>query len=481
MHSPLGAAPTQPHPYVNRTAFRGQDAGETVVLLQRGALVALLLPGWPWLAGLTCLGGTLLWQARGGLPQSVAITLMVPIALATLVALLHWAVTHALPWWFRLSIITNQRIILSQGYFRPQFEQFPLRAVQAVEVVRPNLMETLLGYGNIRVASGGGDAILFPGLAHASAFAEAITTTQRAHAPAAPTGPAVADATLQGMLDRLGQGTAPPTMPPLDRRLTFNWPLRRAFAVKLPADETVLGIVSRHWWVLVNHLAAPLALLAAAGLAWLLGAWSHATTWPLALALGISSMLWSLLMYLNFADDTFVFTTRRILTVQRRYFILASDSEFITYDKIQESKLSTPSFFAKFVGFGTVQLNVGGNSPPLIMDMVPHPDLINKAIQHNSELAQKRAEVATANRERGEIKDWFAEVLAEMVVTTPELRGQTLEDALVQTYAEGMRLVVLGDTVAMPGYPPGIVVSQSPSAGSRALRGGDISVLLTRS
>jgi beta-lactam-binding protein with PASTA domain len=71
-------------------------------------------------------------------------------------------------------------------------------------------------------------------------------------------------------------------------------------------------------------------------------------------------------------------------------------------------------------------------------------------------------------------------VLAEMVVTTPELRGQTLEDALVHTYAEGMRLVVLGDTVVLPGYPAGIVVSQSPSAGSRALRGGDISVMLTR-
>ncbi|MBA3826062.1 MAG: PASTA domain-containing protein, partial [Ktedonobacterales bacterium] len=109
-----------------------------------------------------------------------------------------------------------------------------------------------------------------------------------------------------------------------------------------------------------------------------------------------------------------------------------------------------------------------------------YPALVHAAVERSRVLAKKRTAVVVANHERSQIKDWFAEVLTEMVVAAPELRGHTLEDALVLTYGEGMRLVVLGDTVVMPGYPSGIVVSQSPSAGSRALRGGDISVMLSR-
>ncbi len=482
MHSPFSAAPAQPQPMPQRhPTFRGQAAGEVVVSMRRASLVALLLPGWPMLVGLGLLGGLVLWQVSGGLPGPAAATLSVPLALATLSALLYWAVTHATPWWFHLAIITNQRVILSQGIVRSAVAAIPLADVQAVEVEQPDWQETLLGYGRVKVASGGGTPITFPMMSRPRAFAEAITGARTTHLPPRRPSPTVADDTLQGLLTRMGQGETLPTMPLLDACLTRDWPLRRANARALPPGETVLGVVSRHWWALARQLGAPLALVAGAGAVALVGVWGHVTAWPVTLALGSAGLAWGLVLYLNFVDDTFVFTTRRIMTVKRRFFIFASDEEFISYDKIQKSEVVSLSLFGRLLRFGAVEIAVSGQSDPLLLDMVPYPSLVYAAVERSRVLAQKRTGVATANRERAEIKEWFAEVLAEMVVATPELRGQPLEDALVRTYGEGMRLVVLSDALVVPGYPPGVVVSQSPSAGSRALRGGDISVMLSRS
>ena len=480
MHPSTSAAQTLPHPLLTRQpTFRGQQPDEIVIALRRGAMVALLLPAWPVLVGMTLLGATLAAQRVGALPGSVGASLSLVVAVATLVLLAHWAITHATPWWFRLAIITNQRVIFSQGIVRSDAQTLPLSAVQAVQVVKPKLGEALLGYGNVQVGSAGGTPLLIVGIARPDQFAQAITQTQAIHAPPAPT-PTVADATLQGMLERMGQGEALPAMPTLDARLTRNWPFRHAFALALPPSEAVLGMVSRHWWALAPRLVAPLALIAgAAGMA-LVGAWGHLALWPVALGMASIGILGAVLLYLNFVDDAFIFTTKRIISVKRRYFLLHADEEMITYDKIQKSELISPGLLGKLLHFGTVRLNVGGENPPELLDMVPYPALVLAAVDRNSKLAEKRATVAAANGEKTEIKAWFAEVLAEMVVAAPELRGLSLEDALTLTYDEGMRLVVLGDAIAMPGYPPGIVISQSPSAGARSLRGGDISVMLTR-
>ncbi|MBA3826987.1 MAG: PH domain-containing protein, partial [Ktedonobacterales bacterium] len=274
MHSPISAAPPHPHPLLGRQpTFRGQQADEVVVALRRPALLALLLPGWPLWLGMLLLGGVVLGQTSGGLPGPVAATLSVPLALVTLASLFHWAVTHALPWWFRLGIVTNQRIIFSSGIIRARVADLPLETIQVVEVVQPNLIETLLGYGRVKVASGGGDPLIFTQIARPRAFAATITDAQGQHAAPRRPSPRVDDTTLHGVLERMGQGETLPPMPTLDPRLTRDWPLRHALALKLPADEIVLGMVSRHWWALAARAGGPLALIVGAALVALVGGW----------------------------------------------------------------------------------------------------------------------------------------------------------------------------------------------------------------
>jgi hypothetical protein len=482
MHSPIADLATHPHPYPSRAPrFHGQAADEVVVALRRPAVLTLLVPGWPMLLGLATLAALLWGQLSGAIAATVAASLTVPVALLTLALLCYWGFTHALPWWFRLGVVTNKRVLVRHGILKSDIQAIPLEAVGRVAVVQPDLAEWLLGYGRVEVYSGSNQTpLVIKGIAHPQAFASAIAEAQRVHTPP-HVRPTVADADLRTLLDRMGQGASLPPAPTLDRRLTRAWPLRRGLPIDLPQGEELVGIISRHWWVLAQKMGAPLALLSGACAVALAGLWGRVTLWPFAVVLGLGAVLLALLLYLNFVDDAFILTTQRILTVKRRYFVLFAQEDVITYDKIQKCRATFPGLFSRLLQCGNVEIAVSGDAPPELLDMVPYPALAFAEIERVREVVNQRATVASANNERGEIRDWFAEVLAEMVVSTPELRGLTLEDALVRTYSQGMRLMVLGDTVALPGYPPGLVVSQSPSAGARALRGGDISVMLSRS
>jgi hypothetical protein len=128
-----------------------------------------------------------------------------------------------------------------------------------------------------------------------------------------------------------------------------------------------------------------------------------------------------------------------------------------------------------------VTVNVAGSSSPLSLDFVSHPALLEQSITRNRDAVRRRAEIQRENDDKAQMKEWFAAVLGEMIIPAPDLRGLSLEEAMERTQPVGLRLMVMGDHVAMPGVPPGLVVSQSPMPGSRMLRSGDISVVLSRS
>ena len=112
--------------------------------------------------------------------------------------------------------------------------------------------------------------------------------------------------------------------------------------------------------------------------------------------------------------------------------------------------------------------------------MIPGPRGIESAIERNRVALAAGADITVANRERYDMKEWFSLVLAEVIITTPDLRGMTLEMALETALHVGMHPTVLGESYVVMGTPAGIVLNQRPMPGSRALRGGDISLILSR-
>ncbi len=475
------ATSARSQPQSQARTFRGQQAGERSILITHPARATLLLPAWPVVLGLMALVGVPVAQSARLLPGSVAGVALAALGLATLLVLGRWGGATAYPWWCTRAIITDRRVMVQRGGIALDVQEIPLGSVQSARVELRTFGELLLGYGRVTITAGGGAPLTLPALARPQAFANLVMQARATHAPPAAASAPIADPAVRAIIDRLAQAEPLPALPALDPALGAQWPLRHAMTIPLEDGETVVGLINRHWWVLARRAALPLTLLALAALVAGAGAWLGQ---PMFLAVGVLSalpgILWLVLVYLNFVDDSFILTDRRILDVQRRFFVLYEATAALEYDNIQEVRTSVPGAWARLVGYGTVQVNAAGMGAPISMDGVPRPQAIEQAIAGCRALVQQRAQAAAANHEKLELRDWFAAVVGEMVVAAPDLRGLLLEDAIARSYAAGLRLLVLGDNIIVPGLPAGIVVSQSPFPGARALRGGDLSVMLSR-
>jgi hypothetical protein len=462
-------------------SFRGLQPGEATVLVERGHWLPLMMQAWPaLLAGVilvALLAGQLLTRAA---PQAWSLGEMVA-AILTLALLARWGILDAYPWWYRLYVVTNQRVIRSDGGIKQMMEEAELRNVQAANVEIRSLGEWIFGYGRVVITTANDFAMTFDEIAAPKSVATLILQARDTHAPRRRAqGPVVTDPTLKRVLDSLALTEAPPQPTPLDAACTRRWPLSRAVNAPVAAGEPVLGVVSRHWWALVSRARIPLALFVAEPFLVLSSFWLHLPViLVIALAIMCVAAIWFLIIYLDFADDVFIFTTQRIIDVERRYFVLYETDLSIEYANIQDVRKTDPSVLARILGFGTVAVD-GPNDIKLVMDHVPQPKLIEAAIKRNTDTLRKGMAVKAANREKIEMKDWFTAVIGEMVVVAPNLSGLTLEEAVERTQQMGLHPTLAGESFVVPGTPAGIIISQMPSPGARMLRGGDITLVLSR-
>ncbi|HKD77477.1 MAG TPA: PASTA domain-containing protein, partial [Ktedonobacterales bacterium] len=260
---------------------------------------------------------------------------------------------------------------------------------------------------------------------------------------------------------------------------THRWPLSRAVNIQLDPDETVLGIVSRHWWFLARSTGIALAIIFLAIFLFVRGFWHTFSGLSIDVIAFVSGLIAFAISYLNFADDVFIFTSRRIIDVQRLYFILFSSNVFIEYEKIQEIRFVVPTFWARLLHFGTITISAAGVSG-MVLDGVPYPTVLAQAIERNRVEVKRRNDIITANREKQKLKEWFATLLGQMIVVVPDVVGQPLDQAMEEALRIGLRPAVVEVVAQRPGAPAGIVISQNPTAGARALYGGDITFVVRR-
>ena len=402
------------------------------------------------------------------------------MGIALLGLLAKWAIFDALSWWYQLYIITDQRVIFIAGTITQQLNEIQLHNVQAVDVQTSSLDELIFGYGRVTVLAAGGRGLTFRNIASPQAVATLITQIHDAHdPPKTQPQPVIADPAIQQILNTLAAPEPVADLVPLDPVCTRKWPLSHALNVRLDPQETLLGIVSRHWWALLRPLIFPLLLAIVAIFLLLSGAWLFFYAAVGIAAALLTSVIWGLIVYLNFADDVFIFTSRRVIDVQRHFFIFYGTNISIGYEKMQEIKTTVPSLWARLLKYGTVMINAAGQGG-MTLDLVPHPQEIQIALERNRIALTQAAEVGATNREKQKMKDWFAAVIGEMVVIAPELRGLPLEQAVEEAQRAGLRPTVMGTVQGLPAMPANTVVTQSPMPGSRAFRGADISLLIKR-
>ena len=165
---------------------------------------------------------------------------------------------------------------------------------------------------------------------------------------------------------------------------------RRRYAAWLRDNENVLLICRTHWaWLLARIWQPGLLLVAALGAAWLLQRLAI-DGWP-ALMLGSAlALLWLLLLYVDWLDDSYVVTDKRIISDQRLLLLYRTRTE-APLQRVRSVDLEQ--------GFIEQLLNVGDVSARTLAGIVHFPnvhapqavrEIINELVQR-AQSAQRKA------------------------------------------------------------------------------------------
>lgn len=159
-------------------------------------------------------------------------------------------------------------------------------------------------------------------------------------------------------------------------------PARPRFPGQHP-DERVIFILRRHWFILLKWLTPPLLLVLATmgvGVGIGLAVPLSVPVWA-GLILLLSTGPFALLVwrFLNWENDHYILTDRRVLHIERVYFLFESRDE-ASLDKIQDVTVKMPSLMANVLYFGDVEIETARPGGPIKFESVPKPRKVQRLI-----------------------------------------------------------------------------------------------------
>jgi membrane protein YdbS with pleckstrin-like domain len=257
--------------------FYGQEDGEVVRLLVRKYWTFLVREGLPFFLSILAFAavlllnevfpvlGTLWWFIDG-------VVLLLVLGLGIRFVYEDWLV-----WWNDMYIITNRRIIKSEGFLEPKRQVVPLEKIQQIGIELKQPWGYLLRYGVIHLYLTGGDLIIedVGNPRRIRDAIEGITKEFKESKPKEPPIPKLKDPVLATTLAELAKPKEVPKLenedeerygPPRDPaarlrpRRTFGAFLRIPCEVHYTSGEQTVKYVQRSRWVLLVREALPITL-----------------------------------------------------------------------------------------------------------------------------------------------------------------------------------------------------------------------------
>ncbi len=159
--------------------------------------------------------------------------------------------------------------------------------------------------------------------------------------------------------------------------------------------EKVIFKLRRHWFILLQWLVPPLVLLlVTVGVGFGIGlAISLAVPlWvALILLLSIGPLAITIWRILDWENDHYILTDRRILHIERVYFLFERWEE-ANLDKIQDVTVEMPSFMANMLYFGDVKIETAGTAGQIKFESVPKPRKVQRLIFQQAGLPEPGTE-----------------------------------------------------------------------------------------
>ena len=499
--SPIASQANVLRPAAVRSGGRSE---ERVLLGLRQSMLAPLVMMWP-----VAVGGAL-WVTLNGVSLALTGSLLPWPFQAGFFALIlalavRWLIRDGLNWYACCYTLTSARLIVEWGVLSKRRRQAPLGQIQNVRVLWPNPLANLLDIGDVRVRTAGASGDLrLTAVSQPEVVAQAIMTAQRVtvgerREPATAHGggigavgdgvSAAARAVLQAMDTMGGLDGGASDSDEIDPLESDNGAgqadgvLRRALVALLP-DERVVARLHRHWFVLLRKLSLPLiisALLITTGglMRPLLAPSATSFSWGIIAVGAVTGLVWGGLMTLNYVDDVFILTTRRIIDIDRRFAILAEARREAFYNAVQDVAVSAPPL-GRILGYGRISVETAGQSPNIEMDNIAYPLETQDRIFALIRREKQRNATQEGQTHRRDLREVVGQALNALLVPMPDARGLPVSEAITRMRREGLNVSVVRQRSSAPGAP-GIVLGQSPRPGATLVRGGEAQLVVSRS
>lgn len=387
-------------------------------------------------------------------------------------------------WWVNIDVVTNKRILTWRGLLNPTKDETTLDKVQQVAVDQDFVFSVIFEYGTVHVYLAGGKALVMKHVPKPKEVRDAIEGIRESYKAAqakkeAP--PPVLDPQLKNVLDALAKNEQLPTLPDADRRYehrrspdklrgplrTFGGPLRIPCDVHYDSEEYTVLYVQRSKIVLFYYLIIP--VLICIGL--LIGALIARYLFGL-FAIGFLVMLVVIgLEIINYVDDVFILTNKRIIDIERKYIFLFEQHDTTTYDKISKIEVKSPNIFELTLDIGNLFIETQGNNPNIHMRRIAHPFYIQDKIYAIKGYKEKVDKVKAKNDLKNDLNQWFSTVLSTLETKiinrgVPNLQSLDLWAAVERAGEFGMKVIPVGKSSMYPSISPGKIVSQIPPPGT---------------
>lgn len=467
-----------------RYVFRGQQPDETVKMVIREHKFFLILPALPLVGAIIGLFLVIGLSAR--FPEAGAFwTLLEYLSvIAIIIAAVYFLYNDLALWWLNTTIITDKRVLSWEGFLNPSREEIPLQNIVQVAVDQRNPLSMLLSYGDLHLYLVGGRLVLkrIPDPKGVRDNLTSITTQVKQGAQKPPPAPAVfSDSDLTEVLAKLAKNEDVPRLPNADERYarrqrpdrvrgpmrTFGGPLRLPCDVTYTTDEYTVKYIQRSLYVLVGKLILPVLLLVAA----IIATFSLSFILPWASAAIIIILLWIGYTIINYIDDVYILTNKRIIDIERRFLFFDEQHVITEYGLIREIKVQMRNPIEIAFDIGHVIIETPGNNPNIEMSLVDHPFSIQDMVIAIKGFQGKVEKIKAKNDLKNELNTWFGDVLTVLEKKMVNRGVPNLQKLDLWTAAElarelGMKVVPVGEDPSYPNIAPGLIVAQNPLPGT---------------
>lgn len=353
--------------------------------------------------------GFVLRSLTGQLGRGVIAT-----ALLTALPALIWVVFRYLNWANDYVLVTNRHLVQREfelTTLRIRIVKIPLDRVQSITVVKPNVLETLLNIGTLRVTTGAQEAALvFDRVRNPQGAADALTRVRRASSNVE------SGRSREALRQSLEQyfNVAPPLAevqaeqseeaPPPSARSRPSF-LRRSAR---PAASTTTLTYGRHWLVLVRRswwvvvLGLVLFFTARYVLLRFPEFQGGAATVIIVILFFVIAFLF-FYYYENWANDVFQVTENQVVDIDRGPLGFTENRKTADLTNIQNVQAISPSFWATIFGYGRVVIDTAGASAEIVFEDVTSPAEIQAEIFRRRDLLRQQQSARDAVTRREEM------------------------------------------------------------------------------